>query len=151
MAGDKQAAPWPVPKFQFTVSIPDVGDGSFQEVSGLDTEVDIIEYRTGDRAEFTPLKMPGLKKVSDITLKKGMFKGDSALYDYFAQVNGNLIERKAVTISLLDMDNSSVLFTWSLTNAFPMKISGTDMNASNSEVAVEELVLAHEGLKMEAK
>ena len=145
MAGEAQGAPWPVPKFHFKVTFGGKGVIAFQEVSGLDTEYDVIEYRAGDSPEFSTVKMPGLKKASDVTLKKGMFKDDTALFDYFMDTKMNTIERQTVTIELLDEEHST-LFTWTLTNAFPMKVSGTDLNAQNSEVAVEEITLAHEGL-----
>ncbi|MEM6770799.1 MAG: phage tail protein [Bacteroidota bacterium] len=148
MAGEKQEAPWPVPKFHFKATFGDRGEMAFQEVSGLDTEYDVIEYRAGNSVDFSTVKMPGLRKGSDVTLKKGMFKDDPALYDYFNEVKMNTIARQTVTIQLLDEEHNP-MFTWTLKNAFPMKVSGTDLNAQNSEIAVEEIVLAHEGLSFE--
>ncbi len=148
MAGEGQEAPWPVPKFHFRVTFGDKGDMSFQEVSGLDTEYDVIEYRAGNSVDFSTVKMPGLRKGSDVTLKKGMFRDDTALYDYFNEIKMNTITRQTVTIQLLDEEHTP-LFTWTLKNAFPMKVVGTDLNAQNSVVAVEEIVLAHEGLSFE--
>lgn len=147
MAGEKQEAPWPVPMFHFKVTLGGKGEIAFQEVAGLDTEYDVIEYRAGNSPDFSVVKMPGLKKVSDVTLKKGMFKDDTALFDYFASVKMNTVERQTVTIVLLDEEHNP-LFTWTLKNAFPKKVAGTSMNAKTSEAAVEELVLAHEGLTM---
>ncbi|KAA3638017.1 MAG: phage tail protein [Bacteroidetes bacterium] len=148
MAGGSQDPTWPVPKFHFKVTFGDMGEIAFQEVSGLDTEYDIIEYRPGNSIDFSTVEMPGLPKGSDITLKKGMFKDDTALYDYFKEVKMNTISRQTVTIQLLDEEHNPI-FTWTLMNAFPMKITGTDLNAQNSEVAIEEIVLAHEGLTFE--
>lgn len=148
MAGEKQEAPWPVPKFHFKVTIGDKGEIAFQEVSGLDTEDDGIEYRAGNSVDFSTVKMPGLRKASDITLKKGMFKDDTALYDYFMGVKMNTIQLETVTIQLLDEEHNP-MFTWTLKNAFPITITGTDLNAVDSEVAIEELTLAHEGLTFE--
>ncbi|MFK8162429.1 MAG: phage tail protein [Lewinella sp.] len=148
MAGEKQENPWPVPKFHFKVTFGDKGEIAFQEVSGLDTEYDVIEYRAGNSVDFSTVKMPGLHKGSDVTLKRGMFKDDTALYDYFNEVKMNTIARQTVTIQLLDEEHNP-MFTWTLKNAFPMKVSGTDLNAQNSEIAVEEIVLAHEGLSFE--
>lgn len=148
MAGEKQESPWPVPKFHFRVTIGDIGEIAFQEVSGLDAEHDIIEYRTDNSIEFSTIKMPGLRKASDISLKKGMFKGDTALFDYFMQVKMNTIKRQTVTIQLLDEEHNP-MFTWTLNNAFPMKVTGTDMDTQDSEVAIEEMTLAHEGLTFE--
>lgn len=147
MAGEKQEAPWPIPQFHFKVKLGDKGEISFQEVSGLDTEYDVIEYRAGDSKEFSTVKMPGLKKVTEITLKKGMFKGDSKLYEYFASVKMNTVARQTVTIQLLD-ESHEPLFTWTLNNAFPKKVSGASLNAKTSEAAVETLTLVHEGLTM---
>lgn len=149
MANDNQdTTPWPVPKFHFRVTFGDKGEMSFQEVSGLDTEYDVIEYRAGNSLDFSTVKMPGLRKGSDVTLKKGTFRDDTALYDYFNEIKMNTITRQTVTIQLLDEEHHP-MFTWTLKNAFPMKVSGTDLNAQNSDVAVEEIVLAHEGLSFE--
>ena len=148
MAGEKQETPWPLPAFHFKVTIGSKGEVAFQEVSGLDTEYDVIEYRAGNSVDFTTVKMTGLRKSSDITLKKGMFSGDRALFDYFASVKMNTIARENVTIQLLDEEHKP-LFTWSLKNAFPKKVTGASLNAKNSEAAMEELVLAHEGLTLE--
>ena len=146
-SGDAQGAPWPVPKFYFQVKLGDVGVISFQEVSGLDSEHDVIEYRAGDSKAFSTIKMPGLKKSSDVTCKKGMFKDDTALFDYFNSIKMNTIKRETVTIRVLDQDGKA-MFVWELTNAWPMKVTGTDFNSQNSEVAVEEIVLSHEGMSM---
>lgn len=145
--GSAQSNPWPVPKFHFKVTFGGVGTIDFQEVSGLDTEHDVIEYRAGSWQPWSTVKQPGLRKSSDVTFKKGMFNADSTLFDYFMSVSMNVIERQQVTIELLD-ETAKTLFIWTLKNAWPMKVSSTDMNAQSSEVAIEEIVLAHEGLTM---
>ena len=144
--GDVQGTPWPIPTFHFSVKFDDK-EIPFQEVSGLDTEYDVMEYRNGNSPEYSTVKMPGLKKASDITLKKGMFKDDTTLFDYFTQVKMNTVARKTITISLVD-ESSKVLFVWTLKNAFPKKVTGASLNAKTSDVAIEEIVLAHEGLTM---
>lgn len=73
---------WPLPSFYFKVSISNVGDISCSEVSGLETEYEEITYRAGDSPVFTKLKMPGLRKSGDLTIKKGIFKDDKALWDW---------------------------------------------------------------------
>lgn len=148
MADENAPPPWPAPRFHFRATFGDKGEISFQEVSGLDTESDIIEYRTGNSPDFSPVKIPGLRKASDVTLKKGMFRDDTALYDYFNEIRMNTITRQTVTIQLLD-EADHPLFTWTLQNAFPTKVVGTDLDAQGSEVAVEEIVLVHEGLTFE--
>lgn len=150
MAGEKQETPWPIPSFQFRAMVGNT-EISCQEVSGLDTEADVVEYRNGNNPSFSVVKMPGLKKSSDITMKKGMFKGDQALYDFFTKIQMNAVEKQTITISLIDSDLKTQLFTWTLINAFPKKVTGASMNAKNSEAAIEEIVWGHEGLTMEAK
>lgn len=61
---------WPVPEFHFSVEISNVGKISCKEVSGLDVEFDVIEYRSGDMPGFTKVKMPGMRKSGDVTLKR---------------------------------------------------------------------------------
>ena len=144
MAGDANDKVWPLPKFYFSVSI----DGKvmpFQEVSGLDTETQIIEYRAGNSKQLSTIKMPGIRKTGNVTLKKGVFAKDNALYDWYKDIKMNLIKRAAVTISLLD-ESGAPTMVWTLVNAWPTKITGTDLKADGNEVAVETLELAYEGL-----
>ncbi len=140
---------WPSPMFGFSVGL----DGkpiSFQEVSGLDVEAQPIEYRAGDSKAFSVARMPGLKTYSDVTLKKGMFKGDKAILGWFSRINMNTIECKTVSISLLDEGGETVV-AWKLQNAWPTKITGIDLKSTANEVTVETLVLSHDGLTIEQK
>lgn len=135
---------WPIAKFRFEVELG--GEVmTFQEVSGLDMEAQPIEYRAGNSATFSPLKMPGLKKYSDVTLKKGVFKSDGKFWDWFNQVKMNTVKRIPVTIRLLDEAGNPTM-VWTLAHAWPTKITGADLKATGTDVAVETLVLAHEGL-----
>lgn len=145
MAGDKQDTVWPLPKFYFTLETDDLKDGTFQEISGLDVEAQIIEYRHGNSPDFSTIKMPGIKKYGNVTLKKGVFKGDNKFWDWFNKIKLNTIERKPVTIKLLDEAGNPTM-VWTLKNAWPTKITGTDMKSDGNEVAVETLEIAHEGL-----
>jgi len=147
MAGDKQNNIWPLPKFHFEVKIADE-EWFFQEVSGLETEVEVLEYRHGKSKQFAPFKMPGMKKVSDVTLKKGIFTGDTKLFDWFKEVRLNTIDRKTIIISLLNEDQNPEI-VWKLTNAFPKKIESTNLNAQGNEIAIETIVLSHEELEIE--
>lgn len=136
---------WPLPSFYFKVSITNVGDISCSEVSGLETEYDVIEYRAGDSPVFTKQKMPGMKKSSDVTLKKGIFKDEKKMWDWINKVQLNIIQRETVTISLLDEKNSPMK-TWELTNAWPKKITVEGFKADSNTPSMETLILAHEGV-----
>jgi phage tail-like protein len=147
MADDESkqsGAAWPMPKFHFEVKWDDKVM-SFQEVTGLDVEAQIIEYRHGDSKVFSPIKMPGIKKFSNITLKKGVFANDSKFSDWLNQIKLNTVKRTTMTISLLDEEGRPTM-VWTLTNAWPTKITGTDLKADANEVAIESIEIAHEGL-----
>lgn len=135
---------WPLPKFRFEVKWDSVVM-SFQEVSGLDVESQPIEYRHGDSATFSTIKMPGIKKFANVTMKKGVYTGDNKFWDWFNEIKMNTVKRKPVTISLLD-ESGKPTMVWTLVNAWPTKITGTDSKAEGNEVAVEAIEIAHEGL-----
>ena len=135
---------WPLHKFYFQVEW-DSEKMSFQEVSGLDIEAQPIEYRHGDSPQFSTIKMPGIKKSGNVTMKKGVFKSDNKFWDWFNEIKMNTIKRKTVTIKLLDEAGSPTM-TWTLANAWPTKITGTDMKSDGNEVAVETIEIAHEGV-----
>ncbi|MBL3570524.1 phage tail protein [Rhodovulum sp. BSW8] len=138
---------WPLPKFYFQVKWDDT-ELAFQEVSGLDMESEAIEYRAGNSKVFSKIKMPGLLKTSNITMKKGVFVKDNAIWDWFAEIKMNIIKRKALTISLLDEEGNPTM-VWKVQNAFPVKVSSTDLKAEGNEVAVETIEIAHEGFVIE--
>ncbi len=150
MADDGSAqstAVWPIPKFYFEVKW-DSEVLSFQEVSGLDIEAQPIEYRHGDSPEFSTIKMPGIKKNGNVTMKKGVFKSDNKFWDWFNQIKMNTIKRVPVTISLLDEAGAPTM-VWTLANAWPTKITGTDLKAEGSEAAIESIEIAHEGITID--
>lgn len=135
---------WPLPKFYFQVKW-DAEVMSFQEVAGLDIEAQPIPYRHGDSPEFSTISMPGIKKSGNVTMKKGVFKSDNKFWDWFNQIKMNTIKRVPVTISLLDEAGAPTM-VWTLANAWPTKISGTDLKSEGNEVAIESIEIAHEGI-----
>ena len=145
MAGEKQDNVWPLPVFYFKVEIEDIGEMAFKEVSGMDMEAQVIEYRHGNSPVFSNIKMPGLKKTSNVSLKKGVFKSDNKFWDWFNEIKLNTIKRRSVTISLLD-ESGAPTMVWKLINAWPTKITGGSLKSDGNEAAIETLDLAHEGL-----
>lgn len=140
-------AHYPIPKFHFSVDWGGTIIG-FTEVSGLDITTEVIEYRHGASPEYSKTKMPGQRTYSNIILKRGTFPGDNEFYKWFNTVSLNKIERRDVTISLLNEEHEPVV-VWKIKNAWPAKITPTDLNADGNEVAIEELELAHEGLTIQ--
>lgn len=137
-------ATYPLPKFHFRVEWGGSTIG-FSEVSGLNIENKLIEYRDGASLEFSKIKMPGMREFSNITLKRGVFKGDNEFYAWLNTIALNAVERRDLTISLLD-ENHEPTVVWKIKNAFPVKVQSTDLKADGSEVAIEQLDIAHEGL-----
>lgn len=142
----QSASVWPMTKFYFSVKIGNlVLVSSFQEVSGLDTEAQIIEYRHSNTPHFSTIKMPDIKKFGKITLKKGIFKDGKDFSDFYNKVNMSTMERQTVVISLLDEDNK-VNMKWTLKNAWVTKMAVTDTKSDTNEVIVETIEMTHEGL-----
>ena len=143
----------PYGQFNFLV---DLGDGTtegpqagFQEVSGIGMKVEVIEYRNGNSQENTVMKLAGLNRVNDITLKRGII-GSLNLYAWLDQIrNGDQKAMRTVTIHLQNEDHSAIVQTWKLIRARIIKHTSGPLNAKGTDVAMEEMVLAYERLEME--
>jgi len=145
MAGEAQDKNWPLPKFYFMVDWGSTTNIPFQEVSGLEIQAEALEYRHGNSPVFSKINMPGMVKNSNITMKKGVFANDNTFWDWYAKIKMNTIERQNVVIKLLD-EGGNPTMTWTLNNAWPTKISSTDLKSESNEVAVESIEIMHEGL-----
>ncbi|MDD2313558.1 MAG: phage tail protein [Proteiniphilum sp.] len=141
------ATTYPLVKFHFQVEWGGTKIG-FTEVSGLDVESEVVEYRDGASREYSKLKMPGMQKYGNITLKRGTFKSDNEYFNWWNTVQLNTIERRDITISLLNEEHEPVV-TWKVKNAWPTKVQSTDLKADGNEVAIESMELVHEGLSIQ--
>lgn len=139
-------ANYPLPKFHFQVQWGGERLG-FTEVTGLDIQIEAIEYREGSSPEYSKIKMPGMPKYSNITLKRGSMDGDSDFYKWINTTSLNTVERRDIVISLLNETHSPVV-SWKAKNAFAVKVQASDLKADGNEVAIETLELAHEGLNI---
>ena len=142
----------PYPPFNFLV---DTGGGDaqsvqagFQEVSGLTIEVQVIEYRNGNAKENAPIKLPGLTKYGDVTLRRGVI-GSLDLYQWIDGVRNGDAGLRTVTIQLLNEDRSAVVQAWKLLRTRIVKHVSGPLNARGNEVAVEEIVLSCERIEIE--
>lgn len=142
----------PYGQFTFQVDFgsgdPDSVDGGFEEVGPLSAGIDIIEYRAGNDKVNSVRKMPGLHRVHDVTLKRGLI-GSDTLFTWFRAGTLGQADRRTVTIRLMSEDRSGAVFTWRLVNAWPVKYVVPSLNATGSDVAIEELVLTCEGIDVE--
>ena len=143
----------PYVQFNFLV---DLGDGvtegpqaGFQELSAIGMEVTVSEYRNGNSKENSVLKMTGMNKSADVTLKRGLI-GSLNLYQWLDKIrNGDQSQRATVTIQLQNEDHTDVVMTWKLMRARVIKINYGPLNAKGTDVAMEEVVIAYERLKIE--
>ncbi len=138
-------AQYPLPGFHFTVEWAGERVG-FSEVSGLTQEIQVIEYRDGASPEYSPLKMPGIPKLGNVTLKRGIVKGDNDFANWLSTVKMNTVERRDLVISLLNEAHEPTM-VWKIQNAFPVKVEGPALKATGNEVAIESIEIAHEGMK----
>ena len=159
MADSTNTMKYPLTKMNFIVDINGAGGGAFSEVTGMEATVDVIEFRQGNANSLAPIKIPGLVKHGNVTLKYGYVTG-TALKEWIikcvSDTRGEKIEKKDISIELVDISetaptsvtetaNSSGI-TWTLKNAWVTKYSAPDLNASTSEVAIETLEIAYEEL-----
>jgi phage tail-like protein len=138
---------YPLPKFHFRA---DFGSDSvsFTEVSGLDVETEVIEYRDGANRSYSKQKIPGMQKYANVVLKRGIMPADNAFFDWWNTVSLNKVERRDVTVSLLNELHEPVM-VWKIVDAWPAKVTGTDLKADGNEIAIETIELAHEGITIQ--
>jgi phage tail-like protein len=143
----------PYAQFNFLV---DLGTGNtdgpqagFQECSEIGMAVDVTEYRNGNDKENSVLKLTGLARYPDVTLKRGII-GSLDLYQWLNDIrNGDAAAYRTVTVQLLSEDHTAVVQTWKLLRARAVKHVSGPFNALCSDVAIEELTLAYERLELE--
>ena len=141
-------AQYPMPIFHFIVEWGGTRLG-FTEIAGLDIEIQPIEYREGASPEYHVQKMPGIPKYANIVMKRGILASDNEFFEWLNTSRLNTVERRDLTISLLNEDHEPVM-TWKAKNAFPVKIQGPVLKSTGNEVAIEVLEVAHEGLVIQS-
>jgi|SRR5450631_3017804 phage tail-like protein len=136
----------PYGQFNFLIEIDGITVGGFSEASGLSTDTNIIEYREGSENQGTVRKLPGLMKYSNIVLKRGWTQ-DQNLWNWRKKVIDGATQRTSGTIILLDEARQPAL-RWNFREGWPSKWDGPQLNGKTSEVAIETLEIAHEGLEL---
>ena len=134
----------PYKAFNFLVEIDGVAVAAFSEVSGLESETEVIEYRTGGEINSVR-KLPGLTKHPNLVLRRGVTQ-DAELWNWRRTVVEGRVERRNGSIVLLDDDRSPVV-RWNFRQGWISKWSGPALNAKGNEVAIETIEIAHEGLE----
>ena len=130
----------------FRVEIDGIASAGFLEVSGLGADITVVEYRNGNDKNLTPRKVPGDSEYSNLVLKRGM-TGDLTLWQWMQEALDGKLTRKNMSVVLLS-DAGEDTLRFDFRNAWPVKWSGPNLNAESSDVAIETLEIAHEGLSI---
>ena len=136
----------PYGNFNFQVQFEGIEAG-FSEVSGLGSETEIIEYRNGNSPVFSTIKLPGLTKYGNVTLKRGL-TGNLDLWEWRKAIIAGQPDRRDGRILLLD-EAGTVVVTWKLFSCWPAKLMGPDLAASGNEIAIEVLELATDRIELD--
>lgn len=143
---DEISVQYPIPTYRFIVTLGDE-QVPFTSASGLDITYDTIEYRDGTGSWF---KMPGQRQSINITLSKGVFPGENALYSWINSIQLNQVEKKDIMISLTNDAGTEVLMSWNISNAFPTSLTSPSFDASSNEVAVQQVTLMADRVTIQA-
>src|SRR4051794_4603640 len=143
----------PYAQFNFWVNLgggadPLQPDAGFQEISALGMEVGVAEYRYGNHKLNNTLKVTGLGKSADVTLKRGVM-GSDTVYKWFNAIRNGQNEMRTVRIELRNEENSDTVQTWVLNNARVIKFTAGPLNAKSNEITMEELTLSFERMELQ--
>jgi len=136
---------YPYRKFRFKLEIAGLQVAAFSEVSGFDASIDVVEYRDGNSADMTARKLPGLVKYGNITFKWGL-TDNKEMYEWLINAaKGDVKQAATITITLMN-EGGEDKASWQVINAWPVKYTAPDFSSTASEIAIETLEVAHEGL-----
>ena len=130
------------------LEIDGITEGIFKEVTGLDSETEVVEHRvTGKNGNLIVHKVPGALKWSNIVLRRGL-TDDRKLHDWREKIEKGQIEanRKNGSVTLYSPDQK-VVAKYTFKKGWPCKFKGPVLDAAKNEIAIEELEIAHEGLE----
>ena len=133
----------PFTSFNFLVQIDGVTRAAFHECSGFNSSIDLIEHREGGAP--TPLKLPGMTRFGNVILRRGVTE-DRELYEWHRAAMRGEVERRSGSIVVLDRRGEEKA-RWNFFNAWPQRWEGPALNSEATEIAVETLELAVEGLE----
>ena len=135
----------PLRAYLFKVELQGVTEGHFTECSGLDVQVEPIRYREGGSGQIVHV-LPGPVSYGDVTLRYGL-TSSGELWQWLLSAVGGKVERRNVSILMLDSEGSQEVVRWNLTGAWPSRWRGAPLDALNREVAIESLSLVFETLE----
>jgi phage tail-like protein len=134
----------PFRSFNFLVELDGIAQASFSECSGLGSTTEVIENREGGD-NVTVRKLPGRTSFSDISLKWGL-TDSTELWAWRQQIADGNVVRKNGSIVVFDLANMTEVARWNFVRAWPSRWEGPAFSAKGNDIAIDTLVLAHEGL-----
>ncbi len=138
------SSPDPVAELRFKVDLPGITIGRFRECSGIEVEVEVLDYMEGGSNDFVH-KLPTRVKYPNVVLKRGVTH-EEALAKWFFDSRFTP-QRRDMTITLLG-PGTQVVRSWTFMNAYPVKWTGPNLSASSNQIAVESLEVVHNGLRL---
>jgi phage tail-like protein len=135
----------PYVAFNYLIEISGIRVGGFNEVSGLDAEIEPVDYRNGDE-DFVARKLPGLKKFPNIVLKRGII-GDLDAFTWFQLGALGTVDRREGAVIMRDEERNEVM-RWKFVRGWACKYTGPSLKADSSAVAIESVEICHEGMQV---
>ena len=132
--------------FNFRVEIDNITVGAFSDVSGLSSDGDIVEYREGTDRELHVRKLMGLRKFSNIMLKRG-YTDNRELWNWRNNIVNGTPDRRNGAIVLMDEERNDML-RWEFEGGWIHKIDGPTFNAKGNDVTIESLEIVIESLAL---
>ena len=136
----------PLLHYNFLVEIDGIQSAGFQEVSALTSDTDVIDYREGSDANLNTRRIPGLRKSTNVTFKRG-YTQNKELWTWRKDIINGIVKRRDVDILALDESRAEVL-RWRLREAWISKWESGPFNAKTNEVLIESIELVHEGASL---
>lgn len=141
----------PYGNFRFSLEVENVEVAGFSEVTGLQIQTSVFEYKEGGN-NSTTLKFPETSSYGNLTLKRGVTGSNDLIEWLLDVVNGTFSQslraaNQNLAVVLKD-ERGEAVKRWNLVRAFPVKWTGPDLKGSASEVAIESLEITHEGIQI---
>jgi phage tail-like protein len=143
ISGGAMANGDPYASYRFLVVI-DGNTAGFSTVSGLEVQIEAIEYRNG--GDPVTRKIPGLPRYQNLVFQRG-YTASTELWDWVSSAIDGPVERKALVVSVLDESGNEAL-KFAVAQAWPCRYRGPELNALENGVAIEELEICHEGFEL---
>jgi len=134
----------PYGAFSFRVEVDGILEGGFSEVTGLQSELEVQDYREGGRNDFVHRIAGPVRYPSNLVLRRGLASG--ALWEWYAAAARGAIVRAAVAVIVCDASGGPA-WRWSFIDAYPVRWFGPELRATSAAVAVESVELVHCGLQ----